>query len=208
MPKGSEERTSARKEEIINACAGLYETMSFREITIKEIGQATSFTRTSIYNYFQTKEEIFLALFQREYSLWTEEMQQICTAHSTLGREEFAQALAHSLEKRQTLLKLLSMNLYDMEENSRMERLVEFKSVYGRAIEQLKDCLRHFFPDMTGQERSGFVLLLLPFLFGGYPYAVVTAKQREAMKQAGVKDIDVTIYDLIDRQVRKLLTKE
>ena len=63
MPKGSPELTSARKEEIISACRKLYETMSFKDITLKEIGQQTSFTRTSIYNYFETKEEIFLALF-------------------------------------------------------------------------------------------------------------------------------------------------
>ena len=70
MPKGSPELTEARREEIINACEKLYQTMSFKEITIKEIGNVTSFTRTSIYNYFQTKEEIFLALLQREYELW------------------------------------------------------------------------------------------------------------------------------------------
>ena len=67
MPKGSEELTHARKEEIIDACAALYETMGFRDITIRDIGAKTSFTRTSIYNYFQTKEEIFLALLQREH---------------------------------------------------------------------------------------------------------------------------------------------
>ena len=70
MPKGSEELTNARKEEIINACASLYETMGFKDITIRDIGAKTSFTRTSIYNYFQTKEEIFLALLQREYEHW------------------------------------------------------------------------------------------------------------------------------------------
>ena len=70
MPKGSPGLTEARREEIVNACEKLYQTMSFKEITIKEIGNATSFTRTSIYNYFQTKEEIFLALLQREYELW------------------------------------------------------------------------------------------------------------------------------------------
>ena len=50
MPKGSEARTSARKEEIVSACASLYETMSFRDITLRDIGEKTSFTRTSIYN--------------------------------------------------------------------------------------------------------------------------------------------------------------
>ena len=54
MPKGSEELTNARKEEIIDACAALYETVGFKDITIREIGERTSFTRTSIYNYFQS----------------------------------------------------------------------------------------------------------------------------------------------------------
>ena len=56
MPKGSEELTNARKNEIIDVCASLYETMGFKDITIRYIGEKTSFTRTSIYNYFQTKE--------------------------------------------------------------------------------------------------------------------------------------------------------
>ena len=77
MPKGSEELTHARKEEIIDACAALYETMGFRDITIRDIGAKTSFTRTSIYNYFQTKEEIFLALLQREHERWSADLEEL-----------------------------------------------------------------------------------------------------------------------------------
>ncbi len=51
MPKGSDELTQARKEEIVNACAQLYETRPFKEITLQEIGARTTFTRTSIYNF-------------------------------------------------------------------------------------------------------------------------------------------------------------
>ena len=46
MPKVSLELTNSRKEEIVKACETLYETMSFKDITIKEIGNITSFTRT------------------------------------------------------------------------------------------------------------------------------------------------------------------
>ena len=88
MPKGSKELTVSRKEEIITACEELYKTMSFKEITIKEIGNATSFTLTSIYNYFQTKEEIFLALLQREYELWPghtiEDIKKLCKGAETV----------------------------------------------------------------------------------------------------------------------------
>ena len=51
MPRGSEELTNARRDEIITACAALYETMGFRDITIRDIGEKTSFTRTSHHHY-------------------------------------------------------------------------------------------------------------------------------------------------------------
>lgn len=205
MPKGSKELTESRREEIISACKKLYETMSFKEITIKEIGQATSFTRTSIYNYFQTKEEIFLALFQQEYTLWIDALKKLQVQYDTMSKKDFADAIAHSLEERQTLLKLLAMNLYDMEENSRMERLVEFKGVYGEALTEVENCLQHFFPDMRGQERHGFIFSFFPFMFGVYPYAVVTQKQKEAMEKANVDYVYITIYEIVYMQVRKLL---
>ena len=77
MRKATSEQIARKREEIINACEQLYRTMSFREITLKEIGARTSFSRPTIYNYFETKEEIFLALFQREYDRWNEDLTAI-----------------------------------------------------------------------------------------------------------------------------------
>ena len=135
MPKGSAELTKARKDEIIAACRKLYETMSFKEITLKEIGALTSFTRTSIYNYFETKEEIFLALFGQEYESFAADLDGLCEREEAFSLDVLASELAHALERRPLMLKLLSMNLYDMEANSRLERLVEFKAAYGKSID-------------------------------------------------------------------------
>jgi Transcriptional regulator len=205
MPKGSEELTAARKEEIITACAELYKTMSFKEITIKEIGNATSFTRTSIYNYFQTKEEIFLALLQREYELWIDGLKQIQTEHEKMTKMEFADALARSLEERHNLLKIMSMNHYDMEENSRIERLIEFKVVYGQSLTEVRNCLDKFFSDMKVQDKQDFIFSFFPFMFGIYPYTVVTEKQKEAMAQAKVNYVYMSIYEITCAEVKKLL---
>ncbi|HIX72218.1 MAG TPA: TetR/AcrR family transcriptional regulator, partial [Candidatus Anaerobutyricum stercoripullorum] len=89
MPRGSEKLTAERKNEIIQACASLYETMGFKDITIRDIGEKTSFTRTSIYNYFQTKEEIFLALLQQEYEMWTEDLQALAAIETSLSVSAF-----------------------------------------------------------------------------------------------------------------------
>ena len=195
MPKGSPELTEARREEIINACEKLYQVKSFKEITLRDIAGATSFTRTSIYNYFQTKEEIFLALLTREYNRWIDELSSI-SEHEKMAREEFAESLAKSLESRAQLLKIMSMNHYDMEENSRPENLVEMKIAYGRAMSAVRDCLKKFFTEMTAKQVDDFIYNFFPFMFGIYPYTFVTEKQRAAMEEAGVNYVFLTIYEI------------
>lgn len=202
MPKGSPELTASRKEEIINACEKLYQNMSFKDITIKEIGAVTSFTRTSIYNYFQTKEEIFLALMQREYEMWSAEINELTEKHTSLSAGEFADAIAHSLERHQQLLKLLAMNHYDMEENSRPERLTDFKAAYGASLEAVRKCLCKFFPDT---DTEGFIFVFFPFLFGVYPYSVVTEKQLTAMRDAGMDFRIHGIFEIIRSCIIQLL---
>ena len=205
MPKGSPERTQARREEIIHACSKLYETMGFKEITIKEIAAFTSFTRPSIYNYFQTKEEIFLGLLQQEYELGTEELDRISFSGKGSSRLEAADKIARTLENRELRLNLLSTNLKEMEQNSRLENLVEFKKAYGGSIQAVRDCLKRFCPDMEEAEREEFVYSFFPLVYGIYPYAVVSDMQREAMKQADIKYQYMTIYELAYLGARRLL---
>ena len=196
MPKGSPKLTAARKEEIINACEQLYQTMSFKDITLKEIGNVTSFTRTSIYNYFQTKEEIFLALYEREYDRWNEELTSIMNGYDQLSNEELADKIARSIENRAQLLKLLSMNNFDMEANSRPELLVSFKTAYGDSMQNIMRILDKFCPNMSVEEKQNFIYVFFPFMFGIYPYTAVTDKQKYAMKEAGVDFMYQTIYEI------------
>lgn len=205
MPKGSPELTNARREEIISACEKLYQTKGFKEITLRDIGAITSFTRTSIYNYFQTKEEIFLAILKREYDLWSAELNLIIESQSTMSNEEIADCLAKTLDQRQQLLKLLAMNHYDMEENSHMEALTDFKVSYGKTLQTVMTLLVKFCPKMTVADRQGFVYAFFPFLFGVYPYTVVTEKQRKAMQDAGVDYTYQSVYELIYACVLRLL---
>lgn len=205
MPAGSVERTNARKEEIINACEKLYQTMSFKDITLKDIGKETSFSRTSIYNYFQTKEEIFLALLKREYELWTEQLCEAMSRNETMTDDGIADVLAKTLDERRQLLKIMSMNHYDLEENSRMDQLVEFKESYGKAMKTVMSLLVKFRQDMDAEKRQEFIYSFFPFMFGIYPYTVVTEKQKEAMKLAGVDYTYSSLYDLTFVAVRRML---
>ena len=196
MIKGTPELIAQRREEIINACEQLYQTMSFKEITLKEIGKITSFSRPTIYNYFETKEEIFLALFQREYDRWNEDLTAIMGANEQLTKKELADHIANSLAGREQLLKLLSMNNYDMEANSRQELLNTFKQSYGQSIHLMCMLLTKFCTDMGVTDIQNFIYTFYPFMFGIYPYTAVTEKQRVAMKEAGINYVYQSVYEL------------
>lgn len=205
MIKGTPELIAGRREEIINACEQLYQTMSFREITLKEIGTVVPFSRPTIYNYFQTKEEIFLALFEREYERWNKDLAAILDGHEALSKERLAGKIAESLANRTQLLKLLSMNNYDMEANSRIELLTEFKKAYGHSMQLVRMLLKKFCPEMTDSDIRNFIYMFFPFMFGIYPYTAVTEKQRAAMREAGVDYAYQSIYAITNSCLIRLL---
>ena len=196
MRKGTPEEIARKREEIVDACEQLYQTTSFREITLKEISKITSFSRPTIYNYFETKEEIFLALFKREYDRWNEELTAIYEENDRLTKTELAGKIAQSLAGREQLLKLLSMNNYDMEANSRQELLTSFKESYGGSLRRMSRLLTKFCPDMSVSDIQNFIYIFFPFMFGIYPYTEVTEKQRTAMEEAGINYVYQTVYEL------------
>ena len=191
MRKGTPEEIARKREEIVDACEQLYQTTGFKEITLKEISKITT-----IYNYFETKEEIFLALFKREYDRWNEDLTSIYEENERLTKAQLAEKIAQSLAERPQLLKLLSMNNFDMEANSRQEFLTLFKESYGGSLRRMSRLLTKFCPDMSVSDIQNFIYIFFPFMFGIYPYTEVTEKQRTAMEEAGINYVYQSVYEL------------
>ena len=208
MFKGTPEIIAQRREEIVSACEKLYKTKSFKEINLKDIGEATSFSRPTIYNYFHTKEEIFLALFEREYEKWNAELENILDSNQNYSRKQIAEMIAESLERRAQLLRMLSMNNFDMEANSREELLASFKRAYGRSLDLFRGIIEKYCPEMSAEEVREIMYVFFPFMFGIYPYAEVTDKQRKAMEEAGVAYNYHSIYEITYNCLIRLLDKQ
>lgn len=204
MRKSKEVRN--REQEILDATKNLLEQgYYYKDVNIKEISQVTSFSRPSIYNYFQTKEEIFLTLLTREYESWTKELERFNSDNIRISRLEFAKKLARSLDDRPLMLKLIANNLTDFEENSRIEYIVSFKSAYGSTLRAVEEGLVIFIPEFTEEQRTEFIYAFFPFLYGLNSYAVGTEKQRIGLKEAGVEYTYHSVYNLVLNLLKKLL---
>lgn len=205
MPKITKEESLARRNEIIDACEALYQAESYRDITMTQVAAKVSFGRANVYNYFQNKDEILLALLQREHELWAADLESLAARASSLSDEQLADELARSVQAREQMLKLLAMNLYDMEQNSRLESLIEFKRAYKRTVETLGKVLATAKPHWSDERRNLFTFAFLPFLHGVYPYVFHSEKQLAAMEEAGVTQPPLTTYGVSRALALKLL---
>ncbi len=204
MPKGSPELTKSRRDEIMDASIRLYAERIFKDITIKDIAERITFARSNIYNYFQTKEEIFLAIFEKEYQNWNEDSMLIAES-GVKDADTVAKQIAASLQKRELMLKLLSVNLYDLEENSRMDCLISFKKVYARSRELMLKIMRICNSDLSDEQLFQKMLAVFAYLHGIYPYCYATEKQSEAMQAAGIKPKAQNIYGLSYEGLKELV---
>lgn len=144
-------------------------------------------------------------MLKKEYELWISELQTLMDENDSLDKAAFSGKIALSLEHRKQLLKIMSMNMYDMEENSRMESLVEFKETYGRVLQIFTALLKKFFPAMNGDEQRMLIYQFFPFIYGIYPYTAVTDRQREAMEKAGVDYTYMSIHEITRSCLMRLL---
>ena len=208
MPKGSLELTNKRKNEILDACEAIYRSQGFYGVTVKEISTKVSMTRPAIYHYFETKEEILLALLIREYDRWCSELEAMPERARGMTRDGLSELIAGSLDDKDILLRILNMNLYEIELNSRTERLADFKVQYKRCVTALHRILRGWRSDVTDGECDDFTLVFSSFLFGVYPFTKHTEKQAEAMRMAGFQMDEPSIHEMVRKALLKVLPQD
>jgi AcrR family transcriptional regulator len=66
VPKISEQAKQARREAILDAARRCFAEFGYEGATVRRLEEATGLSRGAIFNYFGSKEELFLALAERD----------------------------------------------------------------------------------------------------------------------------------------------
>ena len=125
----------------------------------------------------------------------------------TMTTEKLADVLARSVEKRPLMVKLLSMNVDDLEENCAESALAAYYSVSAEAKGFIRDLLDQFVRHMDEEEKEGFIASFFVFLGGLYPFTVCSKKQEAAQKLAGIFGEPYKVYESVYALSKKLLER-
>lgn len=85
MPKGiplTEEEQAKRRHEIFHQVVNIFLKKGFHETSMREIAEAAGLGKSTLYDYFKTKDEILVYFFEDQLNDMTEEAQKIALQNS------------------------------------------------------------------------------------------------------------------------------
>jgi AcrR family transcriptional regulator len=184
----TQEQITSRQEEIINACDELLSSFGYEGVTFKAISELTSFTRSSIYNYYKTKDEVLLDLIKRELIHWQKCLVEVMKTTPTMTKEQYSSSLTQQLASHDKLLMLSSILATFIEVNSSasFEKQVDFEKELNKLQCIFAASVDQYFPGAVAEKKAIFQFAFFAYTFGLFPVLHPSQKRLKAIEQAKI----------------------
>src|SRR5580704_1083853 len=98
----SSPRKELVREEFLTKAADVFEKKGYAQTTIQDLAQALELSRSALYHYFKSKEEILEALVLEHTEYAAEQMEQRLAGRTGSPSEQLRELLASSINGRMT----------------------------------------------------------------------------------------------------------
>ena len=123
----SAEQKAERMEQIMEAAERLFEAGSYHGITLATIAAELGWSRGNLYNYVQTKEEVFLAIYRRENLAYVADLVKSIPDPDSMDAAAFARAYAEATDRHHGYLRYQGILTTILETNVPVDKLAAFK---------------------------------------------------------------------------------
>lgn len=181
------EQKAIRREAILSAARVLFSELEYEEISLNAIAREAEISKANVYRYFSTREEIFLAIFEKERDLFVDSLtSRLTKTRSSKTVEAIARAWVDVAQEHSTLLNLLPQMSISTEKNSSVEQLVKFKQRGYQRLEKLIETLELTLPTLKKEQWIIVVECAISMMAGLWPLANPGENVIEAMKHPDV----------------------
>jgi TetR/AcrR family transcriptional regulator, cholesterol catabolism regulator len=143
MPKGiplTQEEQAKRRHEIFHQVVPVFLKKGFQETSMREIAEAAGLGKSTLYDYFKTKDEILVYFFEDQLNDLTAEAQRIavenCTADVRLRK--IMNAYIESLQANKSLFMKMSVESQRLKPQSQRQ-IQQRRHIYQDMIRALID---------------------------------------------------------------------
>lgn len=156
-----------RRQAILDTAWQLFLETSYPAITMADVAEQAGLAKGTLYLYFATKEELFLALLETHFTAWFADLEgrlALIGAHG--DAQQIGAAVAASLGARPGFSRLLALLHSVLEQNIAVEHVAAFKTMLLEGINRLGTALESCLPSL-GPGGGGVALLRIYALIIG-----------------------------------------
>jgi AcrR family transcriptional regulator len=199
------EEKQERRELLLTSASALFERHGFAGVTMAEIAREAGLAKGTVYLYFKTKEELFLALLDRELDRWSLAMAEALSQRQTWRPAQLAAAAAQALEERHLLRKLLALMGSVLEHNVDYESALAFKEGLARRAWASGALLESVFPFLDQGEGTHLLLRLYGLAIGLQQIAEPAPIMQEVLALPNLADFRISFRTSFEEGARHML---
>ncbi len=154
------EKKNERKEAIYKAALSLFKKKGYECVSFNGIASEAGFTKSNMYRYFSSKDEIFLNIFTSLFEDWCADCtQRLQELKQNSEVEQFAETWVASCMSHPQFLDLTPILFVSLESNSSYEQLLEFKQRSMNLLYKLAIEISKVYPNIQGEKAFRFLTL-------------------------------------------------
>lgn len=129
----SAEQKAQRRQAVLEAAESHFLDVGYEAFSMTQLAKKSGVVKGTLYLYFNTREELFLTLYEQSLIRWSQVF--IGYLSESMTSEKYARALYNSAVEDGTFLPLLIRLEHVIEHNVAIARLIESKRVFIRQVE-------------------------------------------------------------------------
>ena len=183
----TEEQKRLRRADILKVALHRFSLMPYEHLSMADTADAAGVAKGTLYLYFRSKEELFLAVYTDQLDAWFDELDTaLAAAEGGVSIAAFLQLLGDSLARRPELLRLIAILHTLLERNVDHATAKRFKTWEKERFLKTGGLIERYLPFLKPGQGTELLLRIDALVIGFQHLAEPSGVMREVLAEEGL----------------------
>jgi AcrR family transcriptional regulator len=202
-----DDQKEARRQMILAVAWQQFQETAYHAVTMNSVAEQAGLAKGTVYLYFNTKEELFLALQEQQLQAWFDDidMRLQAAAERTTTIPTIVDLLSSSLEQRQGLTRLLAILHTILEHNIERDTAIRFKRMLLTHVARTGALLEQCLPFLESGQGAQLLIRIHALVIGLQHLADPAPIVRDVLREHDLQIFNIDFGNEFARTIRALL---
>ncbi len=186
-----------KRKLIIDEVQNLYETMPFEAIKMNDVAQNVGVSKGTVFNYFESKETLFLVLLIREYGAWFDGLFLTFKEAEVLNRYDLSRIIDRYIDEtivnQPRLFSLIALGHSRLEHNVSLKMATMFRAFINDKVKEVGFEVAKKVTEMTPIKGIKLIMTLHTMLVGHAQLAVLPSIMTDELELDELENYEIDL---------------